>query len=64
MRSRNFRVHVIGQSLEQTPSGRVIVKATRKKTYRLFVDVEDRDPLTGEFDTANLKIDTLYETNL
>lgn len=64
VRSRNYRIHVIGQSLEQTPSGRINVKSTRKKSYRVFVNVEGRNPINGAFDPADVKVETLYETNL
>ncbi|MDQ8192040.1 hypothetical protein [Roseibacillus persicicus] len=63
-RSRNFRIHVIGQALEQTPSGSLRVKATRKKSYRVFADPGIRNSTTGAIVPANLKIETLYETNL
>lgn len=63
-RSRNFRIHVIGQALEQTPSGSLRVKATRKKSYRVFADPGTRNSTTGAIAPANLKIETLYETNL
>ena len=64
IRSRNFRVHVVGQSLEQTPSGNIRVKATRKKSYRVFADPGTRNARTGAIDSANLKVLSLYETNL
>ncbi|MEM9080102.1 MAG: hypothetical protein AAGC74_05355 [Verrucomicrobiota bacterium] len=63
-RSRNFRVHVIGQALEQTLSGRYRVKATRKKSYRVFVDPGERSPSEAGLDRANVRVETLYETNL
>ncbi len=63
IRSRNFRVHVIGEALEQTPSGNLRVKATRKKSYRLFVDPGERDQL-GTLGRENVSVETLYETNL
>lgn len=64
IRSRNFRIHVIGQSLEQTPSGRVRVKATRKKSFRVFADAGTRNSLSGAIDPQAISIETLYETNL
>ena len=62
-RSRNFRVHVIGQSLEQTPSGRLRVKATRKKSYRVFANPGARGG-NGAIVPTNINVETLYETNL
>lgn len=62
VRSRNFRIHVIGQSLERTPSGSYRVKSTRKKSYRVFVNRGDGDPTI--IDPAAVKVDVLYETNL
>lgn len=64
VRSRNFRIHVIGQALEQTPSGSTRVKATRKKSYRVFANPGERNESTGEIQLENLQIETLYETNL
>ncbi len=64
VRSRNFRIHVIGQALEQTPSGNLRVKATRKKSFRVFANAGSRDSRIGTINPANLKIETLYETNL
>lgn len=61
VRSRNFRIHVVGQSLERRPSGTYRVKATRKKSYRVFVDRgEGNDPV---IDPSAVKVDILYETN-
>ena len=64
VRSRNFRVHVIGQALEQTPSGNLRIKATRKKSFRVFANPGDQQSESGEFDSEQLTIDTSYETNL
>ena len=63
-RSRNFRVHVIGQALEETPSGNLRVKATRKKSFRIFADPGERNQNTGAIQVENIKMETLYETDL
>lgn len=64
IRSRNFRIHVVGQALEETPSGRLRVKSTRKKSYRVFADAGSRNVRTGQLIPENIEIETLYETNL
>ncbi|MBK1833322.1 hypothetical protein [Roseibacillus ishigakijimensis] len=63
VRSRNFRIHVIGQALQKTPSGNLRVRGTRKKSFRVFVDAGARTA-SGSINPSNLKIETLYETNL
>ncbi|MGJ8724950.1 MAG: hypothetical protein ACSHYB_10375 [Roseibacillus sp.] len=64
VRSRNFRIHVIGQALEQTPSGNLRIKATRKKSYRVFVNPGEQNSEFGDFDPQQVTIETSYETNL
>jgi hypothetical protein len=62
VRSRNFRVHVVGQSLEKTPSGRYRVKATRKRSYRVFVNRGEEGAVV--IDPSKVKVDVLHEINL
>ena len=64
VRSRNYRIHVIGQALEQTPSGNLNVKSTRKKSYRVFVNPGEQDSESGLFDPTKVTVETTYETNL
>lgn len=62
VRSRNFRIHVIGQSLERTPSGSYRIKATRKKSYRVFVSRGEGNPAIIQ--PNEVKVEVLHETNL
>ena len=64
VRSRNFRVHVVGQALEQTPSGNLRIKATRKRSFRVFVNPGDQQSESGQFDSEKISVETSYETNL
>lgn len=61
VRSRNFMVYVIGEALTKGPSGRYSVLASRKKSFRVFIDVEERDEDTGEFEKTDVKVDVVYE---
>lgn len=60
VRSRNFRVHVIGQSLQRTPSGRYIVGSTKKKSYRVFVN---RGSDNGAIVPENVRVEVINEVN-
>lgn len=60
VRSRNFRVHVIGQSLQRTPSGRYLVGSTKKKSYRVFVN---RGSGEGAIVPGNVSVEVINEVN-
>ncbi len=64
VRSRNFQVHVVGQALRQSPSGRVQVLSTRRKSFRVFVDADNRDASTGIFDVQDMDVEIFDEVNL
>jgi len=61
VRSRNFRVHVVGQSLKKTPSGRYLVGATKKKSYRVFVERGETN--AGEIIPENVNVEVINEVN-
>ncbi|MDP0489615.1 MAG: hypothetical protein Q7Q71_01025 [Verrucomicrobiota bacterium JB023] len=62
VRSRNFRVHVIGQSLRRTPSGLYRAGSTKKKSYRVFVDSGTLG--TTEIDSEDVVVEVINEINL
>jgi len=64
VRSRNFRVHVVGQSLRQSSSGQIKVLSTKKKSFRVFVDADNRDESTGTFDVQDMSVEIFDEVNL
>jgi hypothetical protein len=61
VRSRNFRVHVIGQAVAQQGSEFKVI-STRRKTFRVFSDPGERDA-DGAIDPEELQIQTIYEKN-
>jgi hypothetical protein len=60
VRSRNFRVHVIGQALREIGDSDVKVLATRRKIFRVFSDPGERDA-DGTIDTEKHAIEVIYE---
>ena len=59
VRSRNFRVHVLGQALRDSASG-IKVLASRRKVYQVFSNPGERDA-DGEIDEDNMKVELIYE---
>ena len=43
VRSRNYRVHVVGQAVRETGGGNYKVLSTRRKVFRVFCDPGERD---------------------
>lgn len=62
VRSRNFRVHVIGQAVQEIGSDRIKVLSTRRKIYRVFSSPGERGE-DGRIDPEELEIKVLYEKN-
>jgi len=61
VRSRNFRVHVVGQSLKRTSSGRYLVGSTKRKSYRVFVDRGETS--SGEIEPSKVTVEVINEVN-
>ena len=64
VRSRNFRVWVIGQSITPTQASDTIpeVLAEVRKVYTVFADPGERNP-SGEIDLTKFKIKTISEND-
>ena len=59
VRSRNFRVHVVGEAIREMPSG-IKVLAKRRKVYQVFSNPGDRGP-DGAIDKDKLKVELIHE---
>ena len=63
LRSRNFRVWVVGQALvPQTGAGTPVVLAESRKVFSLFADPGERSS-TGEIDTTNYRPVIVHEND-
>jgi hypothetical protein len=60
VRSRNFRVHVVGQAVRGTGAGNYKVLSTRRKVFRVFCDPGERDR-DGTIGTDGAIIRTINE---
>ena len=60
VRSRNFRVHTIGQALRELPSGEIKILSTRRKVFRIFCDPGER-LRGGEFKNPRSDVKVLNE---
>lgn len=61
VRSRNYKVHVIGQAVRDI-GGDLEVLSTRRKVFKIFCDPGDRDD-DGEIDSEKVDITVIYEKN-
>jgi hypothetical protein len=61
VRSRNYRVHTIGQAIQQTGSTFKVL-STRRKVFRVFANPGVRDD-DGSIDEEKMEINVLYEKN-
>jgi hypothetical protein len=60
VRSRNFRVHAVGQALRELPNGELKILSTRRKVFRIFCDPGERTP-EGEQENPRTNVKVISE---